>query len=199
MYIYRGAWLPSARAVRGRCLSVRCGRAHAENRPGSMAALRRRRGERQPLKLMRSKNDVGGLQPLAGRLFTAVSRPGCNRPQWGAADLRMDAGSVLPTAGCGPCERALHALLPAPPCGRRRRRTDHQKVPNTPKKQRKKKSFQSKSAEGGAAESRRPAKADGGKPSRPAGGWVIPPCSMAPAVENPVENLCITFAYPYWM
>jgi hypothetical protein len=55
-----------SQAAAAAAVTVRCGRAHAENRPGSQAAASRL-GERQALKLMGYTSDVGGLRPRMGR------------------------------------------------------------------------------------------------------------------------------------
>lgn len=81
-----GVWLPSPRPGRDLgAVSVRCGRAPAENRPGSGTAASGT-GERQALKLMGYTSHVGGLRPRMGRPFTAEPARGRNLVP-GSADL----------------------------------------------------------------------------------------------------------------
>ena len=64
-----GSWLPWPRRVAPGAVTVRCGRAHAENRPGSRYAASAA-GERQALKLMGYTSHVGGMRPRKGRPLT---------------------------------------------------------------------------------------------------------------------------------
>lgn len=73
VYIYRGVWLPSPNRVISGAVSVRCGRAPAENRPGSPVAASDR-GERQALKLMGYTSHVGGLRPAWATLIPGSRR-----------------------------------------------------------------------------------------------------------------------------
>ena len=74
---------PTAR--RRGAVSVRCGRAPAENRPGSPAATSRR-GERQPLKLTRYRSNVGGMATPHGVTLYSRPRPGAPSEHRGPAD-----------------------------------------------------------------------------------------------------------------
>lgn len=69
----QGVWLPCPLWVAPSAVTVRCGRAPAENRPGSGTAASGT-GERQALKLTGYTSDVGGLRPRTGRPFTAGTR-----------------------------------------------------------------------------------------------------------------------------
>lgn len=68
-----------ARPLAAAAVTVRCGRAPAENRPGSRGAASVP-GERQPLKLTRYRSHVGGLRPRRGGPYHCVcpgAQPGC--------------------------------------------------------------------------------------------------------------------------
>ena len=65
---------PGAQVSAWVLLPVRCGRAPAENRPGRVPSIQGGR-VRQPLKLTRYKNDVGGLRPRVGRLLQRARLP----------------------------------------------------------------------------------------------------------------------------
>lgn len=75
VYIYQGAWLPYPHRVAPGAETVRCGRADAENRPGSLGTASAQ-GERQALKLMGYTSHVGGLRPRMGRPLTPAPPPG---------------------------------------------------------------------------------------------------------------------------
>ena len=81
-----GVWLPCPRRAAPGAVTVRYGRAPAENRPGSPAATSRR-GERQPLKLTRYRSDVGGMATPHGVTLYSGPRPGAPSEQRGPADL----------------------------------------------------------------------------------------------------------------
>lgn len=63
-------------ALDGVGLTVRFGRAHAEKRPGWRPPACGRPPGRQPLKLKRDINDVGGKAAPAGAALTAARAPG---------------------------------------------------------------------------------------------------------------------------
>lgn len=65
---------PGAQVSAWVLLPVRCGRAPAENRPGRVPSIQGGR-VRQPLKLTRYRNDVGGLRPRVGRLLQRARLP----------------------------------------------------------------------------------------------------------------------------
>ena len=100
------------RAAMAAAVSVRCGRAHAENRPGSRDAASAP-GERQPLKLTRYMKSCWRIAAPSGRPLSLClpggatglhrHREPCDRP-----------GSGPPVTWWGPLQGPHHAPEPSP-------------------------------------------------------------------------------------
>lgn len=108
-----GSWLPWPRRVAPGAVTVKSGPADAENGLGSRCAASAA-GERQPLKLMRYTNHVGGLRPSNGRPLTPGPAPWAQAGHSGPGVPCERPGSGPPTHRAGPLQGPSHAHEPSP-------------------------------------------------------------------------------------